>query len=82
MASKEEIKSKVDGILINLIGIEKSEITEDASLIKDLGMDSLDYAELVMEFEMNFEMRIPDTDAEQLGTVGQIYDYIEKNQNT
>ncbi len=81
MATKEEIKKKVDDILVNLIGIEASEITEEANLIKDLGIDSLDYAELVMEFEQNFNMKIPDTDAELLATVGQIYDYIEKNQN-
>jgi acyl carrier protein len=81
MADRAEIKQKVNKILIDLIGVEESEITEDASLIKDLGMDSLDYAELVMEFEQNFEMKIPDTDAEQMGTVGEIYDYIEKNSN-
>lgn len=81
MADREEIKQKVNKILIDLIGVEASEITEDANLIKDLGMDSLDYAELVMEFEQNFEMKIPDTDAEQMGTVGEIYDYIEKNAN-
>jgi acyl carrier protein len=74
-----EIRSKVNEVLINLIGIEESEIAEDANLIKDLGLDSLDYAELVMEFELNFEIKIPDTDAEQLATVGQIYAYIEKH---
>lgn len=77
---RSEIEKKVNEILIRLIGIEESEITEDASLIKDLGIDSLDYAELVMEFELNFNIKIPDTDAEQLATVGQIYNYIEKNQ--
>ncbi|MEQ8361003.1 MAG: acyl carrier protein [Cytophagales bacterium] len=76
-----EIKKKVNDILINSIGIEESEITEEANLIKDLGIDSLDYAELVMEFEQNFDIKIPDTDAEQLATVGQIYSYIEKNSN-
>lgn len=73
-----EIKSKVNEILMNLIGVEESEISEDANLIKDLGMDSLDYAELVMEFEQHFSIKIPDTDAEQLSSVGQIYAYIEK----
>jgi acyl carrier protein len=75
-----EIRSKVNEILINLIGIEESEIAEDANLIKDLGLDSLDYAELVMEFELKFDIKIPDTDAELLATVGQIYTYIEKHQ--
>ncbi len=79
MADITEIKKKVNDILINSIGIEESEISEEANLIKDLGIDSLDYAELVMEFEQNFEIKIPDTDAEQLGTVGQIYAYIEKH---
>lgn len=81
MAEISEIKKKVNDILINSIGIEESEITEEANLIKDLGIDSLDYAELVMEFEQNFDIKIPDTDAEQLATVGQIYSYIEKNSN-
>ena len=78
MAEQKEIREKVNKILIDLIGVEESEITEEANLIMDLGMDSLDYAELVMEFEQNFDMKIPDTDAEQLATVGQIYSYIEK----
>ncbi len=81
MAEVSEIKKKVNDILINSIGIEESEITEEANLIKDLGIDSLDYAELVMEFEQNFDIKIPDTDAEQLATVGQIYNYIEKHSN-
>lgn len=81
MADRSEIKKMVDGILVNSIGIEASEVTEEANLIKDLGIDSLDYAELVMEFEQNFNIKIPDTDAELLATVGQIYDYIEKHSN-
>ena len=81
MADIAEIKKKVNEILINSIGIEESEISEEANLIKDLGIDSLDYAELVMEFEQNFEIKIPDTDAEQLATVGQIYEYIRKHSN-
>ena len=81
MADRAEIKKKVDDILVNSIGIEASEITEEANLIRDLGIDSLDYAELVMEFEQNFDIKIPDTDAEQLATVGQIYSYIEKHSN-
>ena len=79
--NNQKSKKKVNDILINSIGIEESEITEEANLIKDLGIDSLDYAELVMEFEQNFDIKIPDTDAEQLATVGQIYSYIEKNSN-
>ena len=76
MAVKEEVKQKINDILKNLIDVDESEITEDANLIKDLGLDSLDYAELVMEFEQGFDIKIPDTDAEHLATVGQIYEYI------
>jgi acyl carrier protein len=77
MVERAEIKEKVDEVLMRLIAVEASEITEDANLIKDLGLDSLDYAELIMEFEQGFDLRIPDTDAEQMATVGQIYSYIE-----
>ena len=64
-------------ILVNRIGIAKTEATLDANFIKDLGIDSLDYAEIVMEFEQTFDIRIPDSDAEQLSTVGQAVKYIE-----
>ncbi len=65
-------------ILVDKLGIVETEITPDANLIKDLGIDSLDYAELIMEFEQTFEIRIPDEDAEQLQTVKEAIDYINK----
>jgi len=74
----EEIAKKVEDILVNKLGIASTEVTPDANLIKDLGIDSLDYAELVMEFEQTFDIRIPDNDAELLSTVNQAITYIQK----
>jgi len=68
---------KVTQILVEKIGIAPTEATLDANFIKDLGIDSLDYAEIVMEFEQTFNIRIPDSDAEKLQTVGQAVKYIE-----
>jgi len=73
----EEISKEVENILVNKLGIAATEVTPDANLIKDLGIDSLDYAELVMEFEQTFDIRIPDSDAELLSTVNQAVKYIE-----
>ncbi|RLD24662.1 MAG: acyl carrier protein [Bacteroidetes bacterium] len=74
----EEIAKKVEEILVVKLGIASTEVTPDANLIKDLGIDSLDYAELVMEFEQTFDIRIPDSDAELLGTVNQAVTYISE----
>jgi len=73
-----QIGLKVTEILVNKLGLSETEITEDANLTKDLGIDSLDYAELTMEFEQAFDIRIPDSDAEQLTTIHQAVDYIKK----
>jgi len=72
----QDIAKKVEEILVDKLGIASTEVTPDANLIKDLGIDSLDYAELVMEFEHTFDIRIPDDDAEKLGTVKQAINYI------
>jgi len=72
----KEIARKVEEILVEKLGIAATEVTPDANLIKDLGIDSLDYAELVMEFEQTFDIRIPDSDAELLSTVNQAVNYI------
>jgi acyl carrier protein len=72
----QDVAQKVEEILVEKLGIASTEVTPDANLIKDLGIDSLDYAELVMEFEHTFDIRIPDSDAEQLGTVSQAVNYI------
>ncbi len=71
------ILDQVTQILVEKIGIAPTEATTDANFIKDLGIDSLDYAEIVMEFEQTFDIRIPDSDAEKLQTVGQAVEYIE-----
>jgi acyl carrier protein len=73
-----DISKKVTSILVEKLGIAASEITPDANFVKDLGIDSLDYAEIVMEFEQAFDIRIPDDDAEKLQTFGQAVKYIEE----
>ncbi|HEY5692148.1 MAG TPA: acyl carrier protein [Cyclobacteriaceae bacterium] len=72
-----DIQKKVTKILVEKLGILESEITPDANFVKDLGIDSLDYAELVMEFEQTFDIKIPDDDAEKLQTISQAVKYIE-----
>lgn len=72
-----EIAKKVTSILVEKLGIAESEVTPDANFVKDLGIDSLDYAEIIMEFEQAFDVRIPDEDAEKLQTFGQAVQYIE-----
>jgi acyl carrier protein len=73
----QDVQKKISSILIEKLGIPESEITPDASFIKDLGIDSLDYAELVMEFEQVFDIKIPDDDAEKMQTIGEATDYIQ-----
>ncbi len=73
----QTIQKKITLILTDKIGISESEITPDASFVKDLGIDSLDYAELVMEFEQTFDIKIPDDDADKLQTIGQAVAYIK-----
>lgn len=70
-------QEKITSILTEKLGIPQSEITPDASFVKDLGIDSLDYAELVMEFEQTFDIKIPDDDADKLQTIAQAVAYIE-----
>jgi acyl carrier protein len=72
-----DVQKKVTSILIEKLGVPDSQITPDASFVKDLGIDSLDYAELVMEFEQTFDIKIPDEDAEKMQTIGQAVSYIE-----
>ncbi|MDZ4716815.1 MAG: acyl carrier protein [Cytophagales bacterium] len=74
----QTIQRKITTILTDKIGIPESEITIDASFVKDLGIDSLDYAELVMEFEQTFDIKIPDDDAEKMQTIGQAVEYIRE----
>jgi acyl carrier protein len=76
MAEIDEIEQKVIDIVAEQMGVDKAEITRDTSFINDLNADSLDTVELVMEFEDEFEMSIPDEEAEKIQTVGQAIDYI------
>ncbi len=73
----QDVQKKIASILIEKLGIPESEITPDASFVKDLGIDSLDYAELVMEFEQVFDIKIPDDDAEKMQTIGDAVSYIQ-----
>jgi acyl carrier protein len=73
-----QIQEQITQILVDKLGLAETEVTPDANFIKDLGIDSLDYAELVMEFEQTFNIRIPDEDAEQLQTIKQAVSYIDK----
>ena len=75
----ENLDNKVKEIIIDKLGIEESEITDSASFTNDLGADSLDTVELIMEFEKEFDVSIPDEDAEKIGTVGDAISYLRDN---
>ena len=74
-----EIASRVKAIIVDKLGVEESEVTPEASFTNDLGADSLDIVELIMEFEKEFGITIPDDQAEKIGTVGDAVSYIEAN---
>ena len=74
-----EIESKVKEIIVEKLGVEESEVTLEASFTNDLGADSLDTVELIMEFENEFGITIPDDQAEKIATVGDAVAYIEAN---
>lgn len=71
-----DVESKVREIIINKLGVEESQITPSASFINDLGADSLDTVELIMEFEKSFNLTIDDSDAEKIQTVGDAVSYL------
>ncbi|HAP36835.1 MAG TPA: acyl carrier protein [Bacteroidetes bacterium] len=71
-----DVAAKVKEIIVNKLGVDAAQVTETASFTNDLGADSLDTVELVMEFEKSFGMSIPDEDAEKIGTVGDAITYI------
>ena len=75
----EGTENRVREIIINELGVEAEKVTNDASFVEDLGADSLDTVELVMAFEEEFGLDIPDEDAEQMRTVGDAIDYLKKN---
>jgi len=74
----EDIESRVISIVAEQLGVDKAEISRATSFVNDLNADSLDTVELVMEFEDEFDMSIPDEEAEKIQTVGQAIEYIEK----
>jgi acyl carrier protein len=74
-----EIKSKVIEIIVDKLNVEEAEVTDTASFTNDLGADSLDTVELIMEFEKQFGISIPDDKAETIQTVGDAVSYIEEN---
>ncbi|MCL2064595.1 MAG: acyl carrier protein [Candidatus Cloacimonetes bacterium] len=74
-----DITVKVKELIVEKLGVEESEISPSARFIEDLGADSLDTVELIMKFEDEFNMEIPETEAEKLRTVQDAIDYIEKN---
>ena len=74
-----DISAKVKEIIVDKLGVDAAEVTPEASFTKDLGADSLDTVELIMEFEKAFGVSIPDDKAEKIGTVGDAISYIEEN---
>ena len=77
--NSEEIFDKVKEIIIEQLGVAETAITTEASFIDDLGADSLDIVELIMALEEEFDLEIPDTDAEKVVTVGDVVEYIKDN---
>jgi acyl carrier protein len=75
----DDAGAKVKEIIINELGVDPEKVTDDAAFVEDLGADSLDTVELVMAFEEEFGLDIPDEDAEQMRTVGDAIKYIEEN---
>ena len=74
-----DIASKVKAIIVDKLGVDESEVVNDASFTNDLGADSLDTVELIMEFEKEFDIQIPYDQAENIATVGQAISYIENS---
>ncbi|TYQ13321.1 UNVERIFIED_CONTAM: acyl carrier protein [Acetivibrio alkalicellulosi] len=70
---------KVKKIIVEQLGVEEEEISMESSFIDDLGADSLDIVELIMALEEEFDLEIPDSEAEKISTVGDIVDYIKSN---
>ena len=77
--SSEEVYDKVKEIIVEQLGVAETAITPEASFIDDLGADSLDIVELIMALEEEFDLEIPDADAEKVVTVGDVVDYIKEN---
>lgn len=79
MASKEAVYEKVKEIIVDQLGVEEEEVSLESSFIDDLGADSLDIVELIMALEEEFDLEIPDEDAEKISTVNDAVEYIKEN---
>jgi len=77
--SSEEVFEEVKEIIVEQRGVAENAVTEEASFIDDLGADSLDIVELIMALEEEFDIEIPDSDAEKVVTIGDVVDYIKDN---
>ena len=80
MATPEEVTERVKGIIVEQLGVSAEEVVPEASFIEDLGADSLDIVELIMALEEEYDMEIPDEDAEKIQTVGDVTSYIQSRQ--
>jgi acyl carrier protein len=78
MASEDRIEERVKKIITENLGVEEDDVVQEASFVEDLGADSLDTVELVMAFEEEFDIEIPDEDAEKILTVGRAIEYIKE----
>lgn len=74
----QDVEAKVKSIIVDKLGVDESEVTHEANFTNDLGADSLDTVELIMEFEKEFDLSIPDEDAENIATVGNAVDYLKE----
>ena len=74
-----QIEEKVKAIIVDKLGVNENEVIPEASFTNDLGADSLDTVELIMEFEKEFNLSVPDEDAEKITTVGEAIDYINQH---
>ena len=77
--SSEEVFEKVKGIIVDQLQVAEASVTLEASFIDDLGADSLDLVELIMALEEEFDIEIPDSDAEKVATVNDVVEYIKEN---
>lgn len=73
----QDVEAKIKAIIVDKLGVDESEVVSEANFTNDLGADSLDTVELIMEFEKEFDISIPDEDAENIATVGDAVKYIQ-----